>query len=58
MGLKYCCMYGKHTDQMPHSAASDLGLHCLQWPIYPNAQGYYGIHEIVEIKYVYAVDTH
>ena len=23
-------------DQMPHSAASDLGLHCLQRRIYPN----------------------
>ena len=23
-------------DQMPHSAASDLGLHCLQRPICPN----------------------
>ena len=29
-------------DQMPHSVASDLGLHCLQRPICPN-KGYYGI---------------
>ena len=30
-------------DQMLHSAASDLGLHCLQWPSCPNILGYYGI---------------
>ena len=29
-------------DQMQHSAASDLGLHCLQRPICPNTKGYYG----------------
>ena len=28
-------------DQMPSSAASDLGLHCLQRPICPNTKGYY-----------------
>ena len=28
-------------DQMPHSAASDLGQHCLQRPTCPNIQGYY-----------------
>ena len=26
-------------DQMPHSAASDLGLHCLQRPVCPNILG-------------------
>ena len=25
-------------DQMPHSVASYLGLHCLQRPIYPNTR--------------------
>ena len=30
-------------DLMLHSAASDLGLHCLQRPICPNTKGYYGI---------------
>ena len=29
-------------DQMPHSVASDLGLHCLQKPICSNTYGYYG----------------
>ena len=29
-------------DQMPHSAASDLGLHCLQIPTCPTTWGYYG----------------
>ena len=29
-------------DQMPHSAASDLGLHCLQRTSCPNTEGYYG----------------
>ena len=24
------------TDQMPHSVASDLGLHCLLRPVCPN----------------------
>ena len=43
-------------NQTPHSAASDLGLDCLQMHICPNAWGYYGnvyIHvlklEIVQI---------
>ena len=30
-------------DQMPNSAASDLGLCCLQWPICPNTLGYYSM---------------
>ena len=29
-------------DQMLHSAASDLGLHCLQMPNCPTTYGYYG----------------
>ena len=29
-------------DQMLYSAASDLGLHCLQRPVCPNTKGYYG----------------
>ena len=29
-------------DQMPQSAASDVGLHRLQRPICPNTEGYYG----------------
>ena len=28
-------------DQMPHHAASDLGLHCLLRPVYPNIYGLY-----------------
>ena len=31
------------TDLMPHSEASDLGLHCLLRPACPNIYGYYGI---------------
>ena len=31
-------------DQILHTAASDLGLHCLQRPICPNTKGYYGIY--------------
>ena len=31
-------------DQMPHYAASDLGLHCFQRPICPNTKGYYGTY--------------
>ena len=30
-------------DQMLHSAASDLGLHCLQRPVCPNIKAYYVI---------------
>ena len=30
-------------DQMPHSAVSDQGLHCLHRPICPNTEDYYGI---------------
>ena len=29
-------------DQMSHSVASDLGLHCLLGPDYPNTLGKYG----------------
>ena len=29
-------------DQTPHSAVSDLGLHCLQRPICPDTLGYCG----------------
>ena len=32
---------GVDYDQMPYSAASDLGLHCLQRPICPYTKGYY-----------------
>ena len=31
-----CMANSVDPDQMPHSAASDLGLHCLQRPICPN----------------------
>ena len=27
---------------MPHSVVSDLGLHCLPWPVHHNTQGNYG----------------
>ena len=37
-------------DQMPHSVASDLGLHCLQWPICPNTKEHYGIPVIWSYK--------
>ena len=30
-------------DQMPHSVAADLGLHCFQRSICPNTEGLYGI---------------
>ena len=37
MCLKYCCMANSvDPDQMPHSVASHLGLHCLQRPICPH----------------------
>ena len=44
--LKYCCVCKANSvdpDQMPHSVASDLGLHCLQKPICPSTYSYYGI---------------
>ena len=31
-------------DQMPHSVASDLGLHSLLRPVCPNSKGYYGLY--------------
>ena len=35
--LLYVCMANSvDPDQMPHSVASDLGLHCLQRPICHN----------------------
>ena len=40
-------------DQMPHSAASDLGLHCLQRPVCPNSSGYYGIQSHYAIASLY-----
>ena len=36
-------------DQMPHFAASDLGLHCLLRPVCPNTSGYYGIKYYIEM---------
>ena len=30
-------------DQMPHTLASDLGLHCLLKPVCPNIYSYYSI---------------
>ena len=37
MDVSIVCMANSvDPDQMLHSAASDLGLHCLQWPICPN----------------------
>ena len=38
-------------DQTLHSAASDLGLHCLQRPICPNTLGYYGIQLMASHPY-------
>ena len=40
-------------DQMPHSAVSDLGLHCLQRPICPNTYGYYGTYNMCFCKLWY-----
>ena len=37
-------------DQTPHSAAADLGLHCLLMPVSPNAQDKYGITGIYQGK--------
>ena len=50
MSLKYCCMYANSVDpdQPPHSAASDLGLHCMQRSICPNTSGYYSKQGIVQ----------
>ena len=38
-------------DQMPHYAASDLGLHCLQRPICPTTLGYYGSLYVVMVSW-------
>ena len=35
--------YNEDPDQMPHSVASDLGLHSLKRPICPSTLGYSGI---------------
>ena len=34
-------------DEMPHSVASHLGLHCLLWSVCPNTYGKYGRHNII-----------
>ena len=34
-------------DQRPLSAASDLGLHCLQRPVCPNTWVYHGTHKTI-----------
>ena len=36
LNIAVCIAISVDPDQMPHSAASDLGLHCLQMPICPN----------------------
>ena len=39
-------------DQMPHSVASDLGLHCLQRPAYPNTRVFMVMEiEIYRLRY-------
>ena len=43
MCLALCMANSVDPDQTPHSVASDLGLHCLHWPICPNTWGYYSI---------------
>ena len=37
-----CVIDNVDLDQMQHSAASDLGLHCLLRPVCPNTKCYYG----------------
>ena len=46
-------------DQMPCSAASDQGLHCLQRHICPNSKGYYGIYSwpLNLYKYLYVFQS-
>ena len=34
LNIAVCMANSVDSDQMPYSAASDLGLHCLQWPAY------------------------
>ena len=36
LNIAVCLANNVVPDQMPHSAVSDLGLHCLQIPICPN----------------------
>ena len=38
------------SDWMLHSAASDMGIHCLQRPICPNTWGYYGANSVPDIR--------
>ena len=43
-------------DQMPRSAAFDLGLHCLQRPICLNTKGYYHMFKPKEVKeYLFSI---
>ena len=48
-----------YSDQMPHSAASDLSLHCLLRFVCPNVYGYYGtgtlfyFSEMNPLDYIY-----
>ena len=39
-------------DQTPHSVVSDLGLHCLQRPICPKSQGFFGMYTITPDKVI------
>ena len=41
-------------DQRPHFAVFDLGVHCLQRPICPNTERYYGIYipEMIRVNTV------
>ena len=36
LNIALCIANSADPDQMLHSAATDLGLHCLQRPVYPN----------------------
>ena len=40
-------------DQMPHSVASDQGLHCLFGPVCPNTKVKYGMYAISIVMNLY-----
>ena len=44
-------------DQMLHSVASDLGLHCLQRLICPNTLGYYGMYSRTSVTQTLIMKT-
>ena len=57
LNISVCMANRIDPDQMLHSVASDLGLHCLQRLICPNTLGYYGMYSRTSVTQTLIMKT-